>query len=80
MTRALDGIWDKAAFWRPLAAGLAVALSALLVAALVGRAPPDFSALPIVAVVRDSGQHPLWTIRLARDAHQIAADDLRPGV
>ena len=78
VTRALAGIWDQAAFWRPLAAGLAVALSALLVAALVGRAPPDFAALPIVAVVRDSGQHPLWTIRLARDAHQIAADNMYP--
>jgi anti-sigma-K factor RskA len=75
---ALAGIWDKAAFWRSLAAGLAVALSAVFVAALVGRAPPDFSAEPIVAMVRDGGQHPLWTIRLAASAHQIAADSLHP--
>jgi anti-sigma-K factor RskA len=75
---ALAGIWDKAGFWRPLAAGLAVALSGVLVAALVARAPPDFSALPTIAVLRDNEQHPLWAIRLAGSAHQIAADSLYP--
>jgi anti-sigma-K factor RskA len=33
--------------------------------------------MPIVAVVRDDEQHPIWAIRLARAAHQIAADSLR---
>ena len=34
--------------------------------------------MPIVAVVRDGEEHPVWAIRLARAAHQIAADSLRP--
>ena len=33
--------------------------------------------MPIVAVVRDGEQRPIWAIRLARAAHQIAADSLR---
>jgi anti-sigma-K factor RskA len=48
------------------------------VAAMIAREPPDFSAMPVVAVVRDGEQHPIWAIRLARAAHQIAADNLRP--
>jgi anti-sigma-K factor RskA len=34
--------------------------------------------MPVIAIVRDSEQHPVWAIRLARAAHQIAADSLRP--
>jgi anti-sigma-K factor RskA len=75
---ALAGLSDEAPFWRSLAAGLAVVALALLVAGLIGRTRPDFSARPIIAVLRDGGQHPLWAIRLARSAHQIAADSLQP--
>jgi anti-sigma-K factor RskA len=70
--------WDKVAFWRLLAAGIAVTAAALLVAALIGRPPADFSTRPIVAVVQDGGRHPLWAIRLAGDAHLIAVDSLHP--
>jgi anti-sigma-K factor RskA len=75
---AVAGLWDKVAFWRSLAAVLAVAMLALLVAALIGRAPPDFSVRPILAVIQDGGHHPLWAIRLAGNAHQIAVDSLHP--
>ena len=34
--------------------------------------------MPVIAIVRDGEQHPVWAIRLARAAHQIAADSLRP--
>jgi anti-sigma-K factor RskA len=51
---------------------------ALLVAAMIAREPPDFSAMPVIAIVRDGEHHPVWAIRLARAAHQIAADSLRP--
>jgi len=34
--------------------------------------------MPVIAVVRDGERHPVWAIRLARAAHQIAADSLRP--
>ena len=34
--------------------------------------------MPVIAVIRDGEQHPIWAIRLARAAHQIAADSLRP--
>lgn len=34
--------------------------------------------MPVIAIVRDGAQHPVWAIRLARSAHQIAADTLRP--
>ena len=44
------------------------------VAASVKRQPPDFAALPPIAVVRDAARHPLWTLRLALGAHQIAVD------
>lgn len=67
-----------ARFWRGLSAVLATTAPALLVAALVGRAPPDFGERSVVAVLRDGGQHPVWTIRIAPDAHQIAVDSLRP--
>ncbi len=81
LTSRFSGItlpWDEVAFWRSLAAGIAVIAAALLVAALIGRPPPDFSALPVIAVVRDGAQRPLWTIRLAGDAHLIAIDSLHP--
>jgi anti-sigma-K factor RskA len=71
-------VWESVLFWR-WAAGLLATLSlALLVAAMIARAPPDFSAMPVVSVVRDGEHHPIWAIRLARVAHQIAADSLRP--
>jgi len=65
-------------FWRRATAVLATLSLALLVAAMIAREPPDFSAMPVIAVVRDGEQHPVWAIRLARSAHQIAADSLRP--
>jgi anti-sigma-K factor RskA len=81
LTSRFSGItlpWDKLAFWRSFAVGIAVTTAALFVAALIGRPPPDFSACPVIAVVQDGGQHPLWAIRLAGDAHQIAVDSLHP--
>jgi anti-sigma-K factor RskA len=69
--------WHRVPFWRCAAAGLATLSLALFVAALVARDPPDFSRLPVVAVVRDGEQHPIWEIRLSRVAHQIAADNVR---
>jgi anti-sigma-K factor RskA len=68
---------DNIAFWRCAAGVLATLALALLVAAMIARDPPDFSGMPVVAVVRDGEQQPIWTIRLARAAHQIAADSLR---
>jgi anti-sigma-K factor RskA len=65
-------------FWRWASVVLATLSAALFVAAMIAREPPDFSAMPVVAVVRDGEQHPIWAIRLARAAHQIAADNLRP--
>ena len=81
LTSRFSGItlaWDEVALWRSLAAGIAVTAAALLVAALIGRLPPDFSARPVIAVVQDGGQRPLWAIRLAGAAHQIAVDSLHP--
>jgi len=62
--------------WRPFAAVLAVLALAFGVAAIVKRAPPDFAAVAPIAVIRDEAQRPLWAIRLARDAHEIAVDAL----
>jgi anti-sigma-K factor RskA len=73
----LAKLWNDVRFWRQAAAGLATLSLALLVAAIVAREPVDFSSMPIIAVVRDGEQHPIWAIRLARAAHQIAADSLR---
>jgi anti-sigma-K factor RskA len=70
-------IWNGMPFWRRTSAVFATLSLALLVAAIIARDPPDFSGMPIIAVVRDSAQHPSWAIRLARTAHQIAADSLR---
>jgi anti-sigma-K factor RskA len=71
-------LWDSIPFWRRATAVLGALSLALLVAVIIAREPPDFSAMPIVAIVRDGKQHPIWAIRLARSAHQIAADCLRP--
>jgi anti-sigma-K factor RskA len=68
---------DSVGFWRSVSAILATLSGALLVAAMVAREPPDFSRLPIIAVIRDGKQRPVWAIRLAAAAHQIAADSLR---
>jgi anti-sigma-K factor RskA len=70
-------IWDNLRFWRETSAVLATVSLALLVATIIARDPPDFSGMPIIAVLRDGGQRPNWAIRLARTAHQIAADSLR---
>jgi anti-sigma-K factor RskA len=71
-------LWDSVLFWRRASGVLATLSLAFLVAAIIARDPPDFSAMPVVAIVRDGEQHPVWAIRLARAAHQIAADSLRP--
>jgi anti-sigma-K factor RskA len=69
--------WDDPVLCRRVAGVLATLAAALLVAVVIARGPPDFSAMPIIAVVRDGEQHPVWAIRLAGAAHQIAADSLR---
>jgi anti-sigma-K factor RskA len=74
----LAKLWESVPFWRWAAGLLATLALALFVAAMIAREPPDFSAMPVIAVVRDGEQHPIWAIRLARAAHQIAADSLRP--
>jgi anti-sigma-K factor RskA len=71
-------LWDNVLLWRGTAGVLATLSLALLVAAVIAREPPDFSTMPVIAIVRDGEQHPVWAIRLARTAHQIAADSLRP--
>lgn len=76
--KSLVAISETASFWRALTAALATTALALLVAALVARAPPDFAERPVASVVRDSGGSPLWAIRLAPAAHQIAIDGLAP--
>ncbi|MGH7045097.1 MAG: anti-sigma factor domain-containing protein [Stellaceae bacterium] len=75
---ALSVLWERAALWRALAAGLAALTLGLLVAALVARPAPDFAEHRVIAVLRDAGHHQLWTIRLASRAHQIAIDSLAP--
>ncbi len=70
-------LWADIRVWRWAAGVLATLSLALLVAAIVARDPPDFSDVSIVAVVRDGERHPVWAIRLARAAHQMAADTLR---
>lgn len=70
--------WSSLVFWRCSTAAFGALSLALLVAAVIARDTPDFSAAPIIAVVRDGEQHPIWTIRLARAAHQIAIDSVRP--
>jgi anti-sigma-K factor RskA len=74
-------LWGSVLLWRRAAGVFATLSLALLVAAIIARDAPDFSSMPIIAVVRDGEQHPIWAIRLARAAHQIAADSLgvQPG-
>jgi len=73
----LAKLWADIRVWRWVAGVLATLALALLVAAIIARDPPDFFDISIVAVVRDGERHPVWAIRLARTAHQIAADTLR---
>ncbi len=73
----LAKLWADIRVWRWAAGVLATLCLALLVAASIARDPPDFSDISIVAVVRDGERHPVWAVRLARAAHQIAADTLR---
>jgi anti-sigma-K factor RskA len=68
-------LWNSIFFWRGATAICGTFSLAFLVAAIIAREPP---AMPIVAVVRDGEQRAIWAIRLARTAHQIAADCLRP--
>jgi anti-sigma-K factor RskA len=56
------------------AAVLATLALAFAVAAAIHRAPPDFSTLPVIATVFDAARRPLWSIHLARAAHEIAVD------
>ena len=70
-------LWNSISLWRGAAAVLATSSLALLVAAIIGRDPPSFSSERVIAIIRDREQHPLWAIRLAPAAHQIAADSLR---
>jgi anti-sigma-K factor RskA len=74
--RLRDALDPRSADGRPIAIVLATLAAAFLVAAVVKRSPPDFSALPVIAVVRDGAQRPLWAIRLAGAAHEIAVDSL----
>ena len=74
----LAQLWEDRRVWRWATGVFATFSLALLVAAIVARDSPDFSDMSIVSIVRDSEQRPVWTIRLARAAHQIAADSLRP--
>ena len=73
----LAKLWDNIRFWRWAAGVFAILSFAFLVAAIIARDPPNFSDISIVAVVRDGERHPVWAIRLAGAAHQIAADTLR---
>lgn len=68
---------DNAGFWRSVSAVLATLCGALLVAAIIARPPPNFSNMPVIAVIRDAQQRPIWAIRLAAASHQIAVDNLR---
>jgi len=67
---------DSELFWRRATGVFAILSFALLVAAIIAREPPNFSSMPVVAVIRDGEQRPVWAVRLARAAHQIAADSL----
>jgi anti-sigma-K factor RskA len=73
----LARLWDSVRIWRGATGAFATLSLALLVAAVVSRDPPEYSSMPVVAVLRDGEKHPIWAIRLARAAHQIAADSLR---
>jgi anti-sigma-K factor RskA len=64
-------------FWRGTTAVLAIAVLALTVAATIRRHRPDFANRPVLAVIRDGSGRPVWNIRLARAAHEIAAQSVR---
>jgi anti-sigma-K factor RskA len=68
---------DNVGFWRSVSAVLATLCGALLVAAIIARPPPNFSNMPVIAVIRDAQQQPIWAIRLAAASHQTAVDSLR---
>lgn len=68
---------DDARRWRAAAEVLAVAVLALVVAAAIARPSPDFADRPVLAVIRDGDAHPVWAIRLAPAAHEIAVRSLR---
>src|SRR5690349_24955367 len=70
-------LWADIRVWRWATVVFVILSFALLVAASIARDPPDFSDMAIVAIVRDGERHPVWAIRLARAAHQIAVDTLR---
>ncbi len=55
----------------PAAVWTAILALAFVVAAVVKRDPPNFSALPVIAVVRDDSGRPLWAIRLARAGFEL---------
>jgi len=55
---------------------VAIAALAIAVAAAIKRAPPSFAGPPIATVRDASQQQALWSIRIAADAHQLAADAL----
>jgi len=74
----LGKIWDSVGLWRATSGVLATLSLALLIAAMIARGPPDFSAAPVIGVLRDGEHHAIWAIRLDRSSHQIAADSLRP--
>jgi anti-sigma-K factor RskA len=78
MTAVLTRLWNSVHFWRETSGVLATLSLALLVAAVIARGPPDFSAMPVIAVLRDGEHRPIWAIRLDRASHFIAADSLRP--
>jgi anti-sigma-K factor RskA len=78
ITAVLTRLWDSVDFWRGASGVLATLSLALFVAAIIARGPPDFSAMPVIAVLRDNDHRPIWALRLDRIAHQIAADSLRP--
>jgi len=73
----LGKLWDSGRIWRNATGAFATLSLALLVAVVISRDPPVFSSIPIIALVRDGDQRPIWAIRLARTAHQIAVDSLR---
>jgi anti-sigma-K factor RskA len=74
---AVAAAWGNPACRGRAAAVLGTLALALVVAAAISRDPPDFSSMPIVALVRDGEQNPIWAIRLAGAAHQISVESLR---
>lgn len=58
---------------RTIAGSLATLALAFAVAASVKRSPPEFAALPTLAVVSDVQHRPLWVLHLAPTSHQLAA-------